>query len=128
MASAGLTFANGTTEGSNLQITGNASNTNATLATLQIKSPTDKGNATITVTATDLGYSVLPQNGHAYPVVVKGNPIDWTDAKNEAAAQTYKGLSGYLATITNADEQEFIKARINTDGWIGASDAAVEGE
>lgn len=126
--SAGLTFANGTTEGSNLQITGNVSNINTALATLQVKSPTDKGNATITVTATDPGYSVLPQNGHSYLVVVKEEPIDWTDAKNEAAAQTYKGLPGYLATITSSEEHEFIKARISTDGWIGASDAAVEGE
>jgi len=40
----------------------------------------------------------------------------------------YYGLRGYLATITSQVENDFIKGKTKGVGWIGASDAAVEGD
>jgi hypothetical protein len=36
-------------------------------------------------------------------------------------------MQGYLATITSAAENEFLKTRMPSNAWIGASDAASEG-
>ena len=67
-------------------------------------------------------------NGHAYIVV--SSSMTWHAA--EAAAQTYKfgGQTGYLATITSAQENAFIYDNLpiaNRTGWLGATDEAVEG-
>ncbi|OUC11939.1 MAG: hypothetical protein B0A82_24870 [Alkalinema sp. CACIAM 70d] len=52
----------------------------------------------------------------------------WNTAKTLAAGRTLLGLQGYLATITSAAEDSFVQQRLQGQGWIGASDAAVEGE
>ncbi|NQZ27080.1 MAG: PEP-CTERM sorting domain-containing protein [Colwellia sp.] len=50
------------------------------------------------------------------------------DARIIALTSRHNGEFGYLATITSQEEQDFIKALIgNTRAWIGASDAASEG-
>ncbi|MBF2063310.1 MAG: VCBS repeat-containing protein [Calothrix sp. C42_A2020_038] len=74
-----------------------------------------------------------PENGHFYqfvPVDVNDTGISWIDARNAAAnpSNNYFGRQGYLATITSATEQEFIERRVSGNGWIGATDQAVEGE
>lgn len=73
------------------------------------------------------------QNGHSYEVIVSG-PISWNSA--QAAAE---GKGGYLATITSAEENQFVfNLTVNTPGawhqagwwigpWLGGSDAASEG-
>lgn len=72
-----------------------------------------------------------PANGHYYDFVGAG-PVTWTDARDGAAGSSHNGWSGYLATITSADENQFIQNTFNPPGvtfaWIGASDQAVEGE
>ena len=71
----------------------------------------------------------LPETGHFYRYISRtGYP--WTSAKAEAEAgfMKYHGLQGYLATITSAAENAFIMQKTKGVGWIGASDAAVEGE
>lgn len=66
-------------------------------------------------------------NGHWYELVLD-DAVGWTAAKNAAIAK-----GGYLATITSANEQDFIKNAFFAVGsgygsyWIGASDAATEG-
>ncbi len=65
-------------------------------------------------------------NGHFYEFVTANN-ITWEDAKSEAATKRKDGLRGYLATITTQGENEFIQAKLEGQGWIGASDAAEEG-
>jgi len=77
-----------------------------------------------------LGSSIRnPENGHFYEYVEAPN-TNWTTAKSEAEAREYLGLQGYLATITSSEEQEYIENNILTDdnAWIGASDAATEGD
>ncbi len=70
--------------------------------------------------------SYLPRNKHFYEYVPYLG-ITWTAAKAAAAARTYYGLQGYLATLTAADEAQLAGAQAPGAGWIGGSDAATEG-
>ena len=54
--------------------------------------------------------------------------ITWTDAQAAAELRTFYGLQGYLATLTNAEEADLLGKQSSGAGWIGASDAATEGE
>ncbi|HRE03152.1 MAG TPA: hypothetical protein PLV68_17770, partial [Ilumatobacteraceae bacterium] len=65
-------------------------------------------------------------NGHFYEFVV-ANGITWSAARDAAAARRYFGLQGYLATVTDETENSFIAAKLEGQGWMGASDAAAEG-
>ena len=68
----------------------------------------------------------LPSTGHYYFYVP--NPgISWTQARAEAEAQTYFGLQGYLATITTEEEATLAGEQSAGTGWIGGSDAEIEG-
>ena len=71
--------------------------------------------------------SYLPSNGHYYEYVASSG-INWTRARNEAAAKSYYGLQGYLATLTAVDEAQLAGAQAPGTGWIGGSDAETEGE
>ncbi len=65
--------------------------------------------------------------GHFYEYVSSG-AITWGNARTAAAARTYQGLQGYLATMTSADENAFANSKLGgAAGWLGGSDAAVEG-
>lgn len=81
----------------------------------------------ITISLSDIDY--LPQTGHFYRYIDKVG-TSWNSAKAEAesAAMIYYGLKGYLATITSAAENDFIKLKTKGVGWIGATDVAQEGE
>ncbi len=62
-------------------------------------------------------------NGHFYQFVAASG-IKWNDAYTAANASINEfGLHGYLATITSASEQSFVAAKVQGNGWIGASDA-----
>jgi hypothetical protein len=66
-------------------------------------------------------------NGHFYELIDNGGTIDWTVAKNNAAAKSLYGLQGYLVTVTSSTENDFVSEKINSNTWMGASDAASEG-
>ncbi|MEM8525738.1 MAG: cadherin-like domain-containing protein [Bacteroidota bacterium] len=66
------------------------------------------------------------QTEHFYEYVPFGTT--WDDAARRAAARQINGIEGYLATITSQAENDFIFERLRGNGWIGASDAAIEGE
>jgi len=85
------------------------------------------GTRKISITLEDADY--LWSTGHFYRFISKSG-IKWTEAEAEAKsdAMKYYGLRGYLATITDAGENYFIKTKTKGVGWIGASDAAVEGD
>jgi hypothetical protein len=68
----------------------------------------------------------LQSTGHYY-VFVPNIGISWTAARNAAAASTYYGLQGYLATITSMDEVQISTIQTQGAGWIGGSDAETEG-
>lgn len=64
---------------------------------------------------------------HVYELVNHGSAISWTSAKAAAEAKTITTASGgtetgYLATITSSEENEFIRQKVSANTWIGASD------
>ncbi|HRD98469.1 MAG TPA: lectin-like protein [Rubrivivax sp.] len=78
-------------------------------------------------------------NDHWYEYVTNNNifaPIGFNAARSAALASTHLGQTGYLATITSAAEQTFIQSSFpfllgfgaTGTAWLGASDAAVEGD
>jgi hypothetical protein len=75
------------------------------------------GQRTISFSAGNLSANA---NGHFYELV--NTNVDWNTAKSNAEAQTYLGLTGYLATITSTAEIAFIRQILNADAWMGASD------
>ena len=83
------------------------------------------GTRKIIISLDDVDY--LSETGHFYRFVDYVG-IKWTTSRDIAAATTYYGLKGYLATITSQAENDFIRQKTKGVGWIGASDAAVEGE
>ncbi|MCC7400882.1 MAG: T9SS type A sorting domain-containing protein [Chitinophagaceae bacterium] len=98
--------------------TTSASNWQNLLRTVQFTSSSNViGNRVITFSAGNL---VASNNGHFYEYV--STAATWTTAKTNAAAKTYLGLYGYLATITSQAENDFIRQKLGADAWIGASD------
>jgi len=69
----------------------------------------------------------LESTGHYYEYVPSLG-ITWTAARDAAALRTFYGLQGYLATISNQDESDLLGSQAPGAGWIGASDAATEGD
>ncbi len=48
--------------------------------------------------------------------------VDWKDAFDRAAGKSYKGLNGYLLTITSKDENAFVHSMVSESAWMGAAD------
>ncbi|RIV43014.1 PA14 domain-containing protein [Flagellimonas pelagia] len=69
----------------------------------------------------------LASTGHYYEYVPSLG-ITWTSARDAAALRTFYGLQGYLATISIQDESDLLGSQAPGAGWIGASDAALEGD
>jgi gliding motility-associated-like protein len=90
-------------------------------------SPFPSGKRTFSISiGTNRLLSYLPRNKHFYEYV-PAIGITWSDASVAAAAKTYYGLQGYLATLTAADEATLAGEQAPGTGWIGGSDAATEG-
>ncbi|WP_158975861.1 hypothetical protein [Cellulophaga sp. L1A9] len=83
------------------------------------------GSRNFSITVGDPNY--LPSMDHYYEFV-SSIGITWTAARDAAALRTYYGLQGYLATLTSQEEADFSGSQAQGTGWIGASDAAVEGD
>lgn len=102
-----------------ISFTGTQENVNTVLSSLRMNTGSTPGNVYIVVTATvnPVGYYYLPTNGHFYrpmtwPGGVSGGDAAYLTVKSNAAATSFKGQTGYLVTITNADEQNFIQANV----------------
>jgi len=68
-----------------------------------------------------LGDMYSNANGHFYKVNATNQ--DWQSAKLGAQSSSYFGMQGYLATITSATENNFVKNIIpSTSAWLGGSD------
>ena len=83
--------------------------------------PSDKS---FSITIGDANF--LPSTGHYYEYVPAVG-ITWTSAKAAAELRTYYGLQGYLATLTTAEEAQLCGEQSAGAGWIGGSDAEIEG-
>lgn len=58
-------------------------------------------------------------NGHYYDVIRTDQGLDWFASRDQAAASTFMGVNGYLATVTSAEETDFL---VNTFGSLLAGD------
>jgi VCBS repeat protein/HYDIN/CFA65/VesB family protein/lectin-like protein len=92
-------------------------------------------NATVTVPLAGLGLVLPPVSGTAAPPVynpanghwyqeIQGPPLTWAQARDAAAALSYAGLPGHLATLNSFNENQFIAnnvpdAQSGTTHWIG---------
>lgn len=103
---------------------------NTALSTLQFRGA-DAGNSTITVEVTDSTGNAwvtgTGANNHFYEVVTPGSAITWANAKIAAESRSVTSSSGasctgYLVTITSAEEQAYVYGRVSANSWIGASD------
>ncbi|MDM8159582.1 C-type lectin domain-containing protein, partial [Labilibaculum sp. K2S] len=78
----------------------------------------------LTISLANSDYS--PSTGHFYEFI--NSTLYWDAAETAASAKTYYGLQGYLATVTSAEENSFVKSKISSyNTWLGGSDAATEG-
>jgi hypothetical protein len=61
---------------------------------------------------------------------VGSNICHWSEANRLARASTLKGRPGYLANITTAEENEFLRENLNgaLNVWMGGSDGTCNGE
>ena len=100
---------------------GTQAEVNAALETLQYQSPSGGGDETLGISATLAGASYFSGNGHYYKFV--SGSVNWSAAKTAAAASSFNGLTGYLATITSAEENAFIANKTGgASAWVGGSD------
>jgi hypothetical protein len=64
-----------------------------------------------------------PINGHYYEAVPASGGISWNNARIAVAGRTYRGLQGYLATLTSASENAFVVENFPTavlrSYWLG---------
>ncbi len=68
----------------------------------------------------------LPETGHYYEYVPFVG-IPWDEARIAAGNRTFFGLQGYLVTITSPAEAQLSGEQAAGTGWIGGSDAQLEG-
>ncbi len=127
-----LTAASGFTLSGNktrLVVTGTMANINTALASLKVNTGSVKGNVTLSVAATvnPTGYFYNGVNGHFYRPVSTG--ATYPNAKTLSSQQTFKGQTGYLVTITSADEDVFIYNNVPQNQiWFALTDEVVEGQ
>jgi len=127
----GLTASSGFTLSGNkskLVFTGTMANINAALATLKINTGTVAGSVQVSVSATinPTGFYYNPINGHFYKPIPTG--AYYTAARAASLLTTFKGQTGYLVTITSADEDAFIYANIpQSNIWFALTDEITEG-
>ena len=126
----GLTPASGYTMSGNktrLAFTGTMANINNALATLKINTTATAGTVQISVSATvnPTGFFYNPSNGHFYRPISTG--ATYTNARAASLLTTFKGQTGYLVTITSADEDAFIFANVPQSSiWFALTDEASE--
>jgi hypothetical protein len=127
-----LTAASGFTLSGNktrLVVTGTMANINTALASLKVNTGSVKGNVTLSVATTvnPTGYFYNGVNGHFYRPVSTG--ATYPNAKTLSSQQTFKGQTGYLVTITSADEDAFIYNNVPQNQiWFALTDEVVEGQ
>lgn len=119
---AGVTMSGNNT--ATLNLSGTVANLNTALSSLTY-SRSSTGSDTLEVALVNSDQIFFSDNGHVYQYV--SSSLDWNAAFTAAQALTAYGVPGYLVTITSAAENNFVKARLSGDAWIGASDSGTEG-
>lgn len=115
----------------NLVFTVTGANIDTILSSLQILTGSTAGNPTITISVTQSqnGLAYNSRNGHFYRAVT--GTITRNNAATAAAnvSNQFGGRTGYLVTITDDFENDFVASQIQNaqNIWIGASDSGTEG-
>ena len=126
----GLTAASGFTLSGNktrLVVTGTMASINTALASLKVNTGSVKGNVQLSVASTvnPVGYYYNGVNGHFYRPI--STTATYTNARAASLLTTFKGQTGYLVTITSADEDAFIFANVPQGNiWFALTDEASE--
>jgi len=118
-------FTDPATPSKNLTFKGDVADVNNGLASLKYMNPTS-GSYTITAYVLPENMFFNPVNGHYYKSV-SGGDYDFNTALTGSAATTYLGVTGYLATVTSEQENNFLFENVNQENWIAASDTETEG-
>ena len=108
-----------------LNLSGAVTDLNSALSSLTY-TRTSTGTDTLEVALVNSDQIYFPTNGHVYQYV--SNSLTWNAASAAALTLTAYGATGYLVTITSSAENDFVKARLSGDAWIGASDSVIEGD
>jgi hypothetical protein len=125
-AASGFTLAGNKTR---LVVTGTMANINTALASLKVNTGSVRGNIVLSVAATvnPTGFFYNGTNGHFYRPISTGTT--YTGARSAALNTTFKGQTGYLVTITSADEDAFVFNNVpQTNIWFALTDEVVEGQ
>ena len=128
----GLTAASGFTLSGNkvrLVVTGTMASINTALENLKVNTGAVIGDVNISVAATvnPVGYFYNGVNGHFYRPISTG--ATYTNARAASLLTTFKGQTGYLVTITSADEDAFIFANVpQASIWFALTDEETEGQ
>jgi hypothetical protein len=85
-----------------------------------------------TASASHAGNEVCDVTGHCYEVVTPLGGVNWTDARDAAAAMTHNGVSGHLATLTSTAETDFVAQNVpgavgNTYNYFGGYRVGITG-
>jgi len=126
----GLTAASGFTLSGNktrLVVTGTMANINTALTSLKVNTGSVRGNVVLSVAATinPTGYYYNGVNGHFYRPITTG--ATYTAARAASLLTTFKGQTGYLVTITSADEDAFIFNNVPQGNiWFALTDEVSE--
>ena len=126
----GLTAASGFTLSGNktrLVVTGTMASINTALTSLKVNTGSVTGDINISVAATvnPTGYFYNGVNGHFYRPISTG--ATYTNARAASLLTTFKGQTGYLVTITSADEDAFIFNNVPQGNiWFALTDEASE--
>lgn len=110
----------------------NADKTKNTSATIKafleslkfkISAPTDQSGH-IQIVFHELVYTSWdhPDGENHYYTFVSSGTGSWFDAYNQAKKMNYRGLTGYLATLTSLEEHDFVYNNIAKEsGWLGGA-------
>ena len=126
----GLTAASGFTLSGNktrLVVTGTMASINTALESLKVNTGSVRGNVALSVATTvnPVGYYYNGVNGHFYRPISTG--ATYTNARAASLLTTFKGQTGYLVTITSADEDAFIFNNVPQGNiWFALTDEASE--
>ncbi len=106
-----------------------ATTTDLSVSNAFTKDQFDKAKASLAKTDPDRVNNIFfsEATGHVYERVLIGKTYEV--AQSDAAASSFGGHQGYLATISNADENLYVKGKGNNElSWINGSNGVITGD
>lgn len=112
-ACAGVTYeaGDGDTDAT-ITLSGTAANVTTALSSVTLVAPT-AGEVSVFATVDDRAATPPGPNGHQYRYY--RNHVSWTSAKAAAGSLSLYGKTGYLVTVTSANEEGFIEGLIGSE-------------